>query len=89
LKCPSVFDKCSSDRFWREEGIKLATEGLQEIPEERPTADGTPAAVPPRRRLPRFEGAKGSRSLILLLVALIAELAWFVALGYALFHFLA
>jgi hypothetical protein len=88
LKCPSIFDKCSSHRLWSEEGIKLATEGLQETPEERPTADSTPAAVPPRRRLLRSEGPKGSRSLILLLVALIAELAWVVTLGYALFHFL-
>jgi hypothetical protein len=89
LKCPSVFGKCSSDRFWSEEGIKLATEGLQEIPEERPTADGTPAAVPSRRRLLRAEGPRGSRSLILLLAALIAELAWLVTLGYVLFRFLA
>lgn len=56
------------------------------IPEE---STETPAAVPPRRRLLlRSEGAKGRRSLILLLVALIAELAWFVTLGYVLFRLL-
>ena len=60
-----------------------------EIPEERPTADGTPGAGLPRRRLLRSEGAKGRRSLILLLAALIVELAWLGTLGYALFHLLA
>jgi hypothetical protein len=44
---------------------------------------------PSRRRLLSSEGPKGSRGLILLLAALIAELAWLVTLGYALFHFLA
>jgi hypothetical protein len=85
LKCPSVFG--SSDRIRTEEGIKLATERLRETPKERLTAE--PAAVPPRRRLLRGQGAKGTRSLIFLLVALTVEFAWLVTLGYALYHFLA
>jgi hypothetical protein len=85
LKCPSGFG--SSHRIRTEEGIKLATERLRETPEERPAAE--PAAVPPRRRLLRDQGAKGTRSLIFLLVALTVEFAWLVTLGYALYHFLA
>jgi hypothetical protein len=60
-----------------------------ETPEERPTADGPPAVGPPRRRLLRSEGAKGSRSLIFLLAALVVEVAWLAILVYALFHYLA
>jgi hypothetical protein len=86
LKCPSVFG--SSDRIRTEEGIKLATERLREAPEQRPTAEPA-AVVPPRRRLLRGQGAKGSRSLVFLLVALTVEFAWLVTLGYALYHFLA
>ena len=58
-----------------------------ETPKELPTVDGVPAVGPPHRRLLRSERGKGSRSLLLLLAALIAELAWLVTLGYALFHF--
>jgi hypothetical protein len=85
LKCPSVFG--SSDRIRIEEGIKLATERLRETPEQRPTAEPG-AAVPPRRRRLRGQGAAGSRSLIFLLVALTIEFVWLVTLGYALYHYL-
>jgi hypothetical protein len=85
LKCPSVFG--SNDRIGTEEGIKLATERVGETPEQRPTAE-LAAAVLPRRRLLRGQGAAGTRSLILLLVALTVEFAWLATLGYALYHFL-
>jgi hypothetical protein len=86
LKCSSFFG--SSDRTGTEEGINLATERVREVPEQRPTTESA-AAVPPRRRLLRGQGAAGSRSLILLLVALTVEFAWLVTLGYVLYHFLA
>jgi hypothetical protein len=85
LKCASVFG--TSDRIGTEEGIKLATEPLREAPEQRPPTEPA-AAVSPRRRLLRGQGAAGRRSLIFLLVALTVEFAWLVTLGYALYHFL-
>ena len=85
MKCPSVFG--SNDRIGTEEGIKLATERVGETPEQRPTAEPA-AAVPPRRRRLRGQGAAGSRSLIFLLVALTVEFAWLVTLGYALYRYL-
>jgi hypothetical protein len=86
LKCPSVFE--SSDRIRTEEGINLATERLQEAPEQQPTVEPAAVVPPRRRRLLRGQGAAGSRSLIFLLVALTVEFAWLVTLGYALYHFL-
>ena len=77
-------EECRSNA---EEGIKLATERLRETPEQRPTAEPA-AAVPPRRRLLRGQGAAGSKSLIFLLVALTVEFVWLVTLGYALYHYL-